>query len=80
MRKKRVNIYGTLECPISIGSVAFIRERTGARRTSPVKFFITLPTGTIYIQTRNTHYWLHPPAKETRVCAVYNGRKESMER
>lgn len=66
MRKKRIDIYGTLEYPISIGSVAFIRERSGARRTSVVKHFITLPTGTIYIQTRNTHYWLHPPAKEVR--------------
>lgn len=78
MRKKRIDIYGTLECPISIGSVAFIRDRYGPRRTSAVKHFITLPTGTIYIQTLNTHYWLHPPGKKIKTCAVYNGRKESM--
>lgn len=76
MRKKRVDLYGTLECPITIGSAAFIKERTRARRTSLVQRFFTLPTGTIYIQTQNTHYWLHPPAKERKTCAVYSGRKE----
>ena len=70
--KKRIHIYGTLEFPLDIGCAAFIRPTEGDPfRTSPVKHFITLPSGKIYIQTRNTHYHLHPPvsaaAKGVRV-------------
>lgn len=62
--KKRIDIYGTLEFPLIIGCAAFIKKSAGESiRTSPVKHFITLPSGVTYIQTRNTHYYLHPPAK-----------------
>ena len=62
--KSRVDIHGTLEFPLTIGCAAFIRPAEGNPiRTSPVKHFITLPSGKIYIQTRNTHYYLHPPGK-----------------
>lgn len=62
--KKRIDITGTLECPLTQGCAAFIREADGSpRRTSAVKHFITMPSGLIYIQTKNTHYYLHPPAK-----------------
>jgi len=62
--KKRVDIYGTLEFPLTIGCAAFIQEvGEGPIRTSAVKHFIKLPSGVTYIQTKNTHYYLHPPAK-----------------
>lgn len=61
-KKKRVEIYGTLEYPLAIGSAAFIKEANGSRRTSAVKHFIQLPSGTIYIETKNTHYVLKPMA------------------
>lgn len=61
--KKRVDLYGTLEFPLTHGCAAFIRETNGSsRRTSAVKHFIAMPSGLIYIQTKNTHYYLHPPA------------------
>lgn len=69
-RKKRVELYGTLEYPLSIGYAAFIKEVNGSRRTSAVQHFITLPSGTVYIETQNTHYILKPlkamDAKEVR--------------
>lgn len=69
--KKRIDIYGTLEFPLTIGCAAFIRQTKGDPiRTTPVKHFITLPSGMIYIQTRNTHYYLHPPAKAAAVKGV----------
>lgn len=61
--KKRVDIYGTLEYPLAIGCSAFIKEAAGMRRTSTVKHFITMPSGVTHIETRNTHYILHPPVK-----------------
>lgn len=61
--KKRIDIYGTLEYPLSIGCAAFIKEADGLRRTSAVRHFIKLPSGVTYIQTQNTHYYLHPPGK-----------------
>lgn len=63
--KKRIDIYGTLEFPLTIGCVAFIKEAEGTRRTSSVKHFISMPSGVIYIETKNTHYVLHPPVKAT---------------
>lgn len=61
--KKRVDLYGTLEFPLTKGYSAFIRQEQGEPiRTTPVKHFITLPSGLVYFQTRNTHYYLHPPA------------------
>ena len=63
--KKRIDIYGTLEFPLTIGCAAFIKEAKGTRRTSSVKHFITTPSGVIYIETKNTHYVLHPPVKAT---------------
>ena len=59
-RKKRVELYGTLEYPLSIGYAAFIKEANGSRRTSAVQHFITQPSGTVYIETQNTHYILKP--------------------
>ena len=59
-RKKHVELYGTLEYPLSIGYAAFIKEANGSRRTSAVQHFITLPSGTVYIETQNTHYILKP--------------------
>lgn len=69
--KKRIEICGTIEAPLEKGCSAFIRE-VGADpiRTSAVKHFITLPSGLIYIQTENTHYYLHPPAKASAVREV----------
>lgn len=61
--KKRIDIYGTLEFPLVIGCAAFIKEAEGTRRTSSVKHFITTPSGVTYIETKNTHYVLHPPTK-----------------
>ena len=61
--KKRIEIYGTLEFPLSIGCAAFIKEAEGTRRTSSVKHFITLPSGVTYIETKNTRYVLRPPEK-----------------
>ena len=69
-KKKRVEIYGTLAHPLQRGCAAFIKENDGTRRTSAVQHFITVPSGTIYIETKNTHYVLKPPAaapKEVRV-------------
>lgn len=59
-RKKRVELYGSLEYPLSVGCAAFIKEVNGSRRTSAVQHFITLPSGTVYIETQNTHYILKP--------------------
>ena len=51
--KKRIDIHGTLEFPLAIGCAAFIRQTVGGIiRTSPVKHFITLPSGVTYIQTQ----------------------------
>lgn len=62
--KKRIDIHGTLEFPLIVGCAAFIRQTAGDPIwTSLVKRFIRLPFGVTYIQTQNTHYCLHPPAK-----------------
>ena len=69
-KKKRIEIYGTLEHPLQKGCAAFIRENDGTRRTSAVQHFVTVPSGTVYIETKNTHYVLKPIAaapKEVRV-------------
>lgn len=60
--KKRIDLYGTLETPMEKGCVAYIKE-VGKKpfRTSVVQHFMTSPSGLIYIQTKNTHYYLHPP-------------------
>lgn len=70
--KKRIEICGTIEVPLEKGCAAFIRK-VGEEpfRTSTVKHFITMPSGLTYIQTENTHYYLHPP---TRVAAAKEGR------
>ena len=59
-KKKCIELYGTLEYPLAIGYAAFIKEANGSRRTSAVRHFITLPSGTVYIETENTHYILKP--------------------
>ena len=62
--KKRIVIRGTVEVPLAKGCVAFIRkEGEEPFRTSTVKHFITMPSGLTYIQTENTHYYLHPPTR-----------------
>lgn len=68
--KNRIDIYGTLEFPLAIGCAAFIKETEGTRRTSSVQHFIKLPSGVTYIQTENTHYYLHPPIKAVPVKGV----------
>ena len=70
--KKRIVIRGTVEVHLAKGCVAFIRK-VGEEpfRTSTVKHFITMPSGLTYIQTENTHYYLHPP---TRVAAAKGDR------
>ena len=70
--KKRIVIRGTVEVPLAKGCVAFIRK-VGEEpfRTSTVKHFITMSSGLTYIQTENTHYYLHPP---TRVAAAKGDR------
>ena len=63
-KKKRIDIYGTLEFPLTIGCAAFIKKQEGDPiRTSSVKHFITLPSGVIHIETKNTRYVLRPPEK-----------------
>lgn len=61
MSKKRLDVYGSLAYPLEIGCAAFIQEADNCYWTSPVKHFIKLPSGITYIETRNTHYVLHPP-------------------
>lgn len=69
--KKRVDICGTIEAPLEKGCAAFIRKvGEEAIRTSAVKHFITMPSGLTYIQTENTHYYLHPPAKAAAAKGV----------
>ena len=41
-KKKRIEIYGTLEHPLQKGCAAFIKENDGTRRTSAVQHFIIL--------------------------------------
>lgn len=70
MSKNSTHIYGTLEFPIFKGCAAFIREGSKSLRTSPVKHFITLRSGVMYIECRDESYMLHPPvnsAKEVRI-------------
>ena len=70
--KKRIVIRGTVEVPLAKGCVAFIRkEGEEPFRTSTVKCFAAMPSGLTYIQTENTHYYLHPP---TRAAAAKGGR------
>ena len=64
-RKKRIDVHGTLATALAIGSAAFISVQDGDPfRTSAVKHFIQLPFGVTYIQTENTHYYLHPPVRK----------------
>lgn len=69
-KKKRIDIYGTLEFPLAIGCAAFIKEAEGTRRTSTVQHFITMPSGVIHIETKNTRYVLRPPEKAAAVKGV----------
>ena len=69
MSKPSKHIYGTLEFPLFRGCAAFIKESGSSLRTSPVKHFLTLRSGVIYIECRDESYMLHPPvsgAKEVR--------------
>ena len=62
-KKKRIELIGSLEYPLTIGNAAFIKEAEGIRRTSTVQHFITMPSGVIHIETKNTRYVLRPPEK-----------------
>ncbi len=63
--KKHIDLRGVLEYPLTIGCAAFIKpEGQEAIRTSTVQRFVNLPSGAIYIETRNTHYLLRPVAKK----------------
>ena len=69
--KKRIDICGTPEAPLEKGCVAYIKEVGQAPiRTSVVQHFMTSPSGLIYIQTKNTHYYLHPPANAGAALGV----------
>ena len=69
--KKRIVIRGTVEVPLAKGCVAFIRkEGEEPFRTSTVKHFITMPSGLTYIQTENTHYYLHQPTRAAAAKGV----------
>ncbi len=70
MSKKRIEITGTLQAPLTQGCAAFIQEAAGTRRTSAVQHFVTCPSGVTYIETKNTHYVLHPPAKAPQKAGV----------
>lgn len=61
-KKKRIELIGSLEYPLTIGNAAFIKEEEGIRRTSTVQHFIQMPSGVIHIETKNTRYVLRPPA------------------
>lgn len=64
MSKKRIDICGTLPFPLYIGYSTFIQvEGDNGYVTSPVVRFLTMPSGVIYIETKNSHYYVHPPAK-----------------
>lgn len=63
MEKKMKTIYGTLNAPLVIGEPAHIKLGDKIMVTSPVEHFATNPSGVIYIQTRRTHYYLHPPVR-----------------
>ncbi len=70
LKKKRIEIHGVLEFPLTIGCVAFIKpENAEPIRTSPVKHFVKMPSGRIYIETRNSHYLLIPVAANAK-CEV----------
>jgi len=70
MSKPSTHIYGTLEYPILRGCAAFIKEGNKSRRTSPVKHFLTLRSGVIYIECRDESYMLHPPVSTTKEVPV----------
>ncbi len=72
IKKKRVELWGSLIYPLSVGSSAYIaRESKPPLITSPVMKFFRLPFGLTYIQTRNTHYVLHSNAGKPigRICS-----------
>ena len=70
MSKQSKHIYGTLEFPLFRGCAAFIKEGDKSHRTSPVKHFITLPSGIMYIECRDESYMLHPPANSSKEVRV----------
>lgn len=62
--KKLVEMRGILEYPVAVGCAAFIKpEGKEAIRTSSVIRFAKLPSGTMYIETKNTYYVLRPVRK-----------------
>lgn len=63
-KKKRIKLSGTLACPPTVGCSAFIQmQGSEPIRTTAVEYFIHLPFGVTYIETRNTRYLLFQPAK-----------------
>ena len=63
-KKKPIVLIGTLECPLAIGCVAFIKEEGyDPFRTSTVRRFVKMPFGVTYIKTENSRYILRSPVK-----------------
>ena len=64
VKKKRIELVGSLAYPLMIGNAAFINKQEGSPiRTSAVQHFIQMPSGVIHIETKNTRYVLRPPEK-----------------
>lgn len=62
--KKPIALIGTLECPLTVGCVAFIKEEGYEPfRTSRVRRFFRMPFGVTYIRTENGRYILRSPVK-----------------
>ena len=63
-KRRIIAIIGTVECPLAVGCVAFIKEQSKEPiRTSTVHRFLKMPFGVTYIKTDNSRYFLRPPAK-----------------
>lgn len=62
--KKHIVLCGTIEVPLTKGCFAFLRKEGGEPfRTTAVKRYFAIPFGFAHIETENTHYYLHPPAR-----------------
>ena len=62
--------YSVLDLVKNLEAIFIKKQEGDPIRTSSVKHFITLPSGVTYIQTKNTHYYLHPPAKGAAIKGV----------
>ena len=62
--KKNLEIIGQPVYPITIGQYAWIRERDGVRRTSPVVCLEQVTQSEVRFETMNTLYHLQITAPE----------------